>query len=644
MSTTQLGKEGTLTTATNTMSDPDLAELVELAGQLRVDSIRSSTSAGSGHPSSSMSAADLLAVLLGRHLRYDWNQPDNPANDHLIFSKGHASPLVYSVFKAAGVIDDHELMTGYRRFGQRLEGHPTPILPWVDVATGSLGQGLPDGVGVALAGKYLDKIDYTVWVLCGDSEMAQGSMWEALDKASYYKLGNLVAVVDINRLGQRGQTDLGWNMHAYAARAEAFGARVVTIDGHNLKEIDAAIDRRQADDRPTVVLAKTVKGKGFSEIEDQPDWHGKPLPPDMAKRAIIELGGERHLTVRGKSPSAATPSESTLPGIVSWPTYTQPKSASTYKVGDKVATRRAYGTALLALGGSNVKVVALDGEVSNSTYAIDFAHAYPERYFEMFIAEQQLVAAATGLAVRGYIPFASTFAAFFTRAYDFIRMGAISGANIRLVGSHSGVEIGADGPSQMALEDLAIMRAVHGSTVLYPADAVSTSALVRQMVDIEGISYLRTTRGAYSVLYQPNEEFPVGGSKVLRSSISDVVTLIGAGVTVHACLSAAEELITDGINARVIDCYSVKPIDAATLVAAAHATRGRIIVAEDHHPEGGLGSAVIDVLAASGDITTPIVHLAVRGMPGSGTSEELLAWAGIDHTAITVAARRLAVR
>jgi len=624
----------------------DLATLAELAAQLRVDSVRSSTSAGSGHPSSSMSAADILAVLLAKHLRYDWDDPRSPANDHLIFSKGHASPLVYSVFKAAGVVTDEELMTGYRRFGQRLEGHPTPVLPWVDVATGSLGQGLPDGVGVALAGKYLDRRDYTVWVLCGDSEMAEGSMWEALDKASYYRLANLVAIVDVNRLGQRGETDLGWDLDAYAARAEAFGARVLTIDGHDLAAIDQALTTAgdSADGRPTVVLAKTVKGKGFSEIENSPDWHGKPLPADMAERAIAELGGQRDLTVRGPLPDNRSTQVADVPaGGASRPTTTQPVSADppVWHRGDKVATRKAYGDALVALGARNDKVVALDGEVSNSTYAVEFAHAFPGRYFEMFIAEQQMIAAATGLAVRGYIPFVSTFAAFLSRAYDFIRMGAISRADLRLAGSHAGVEIGADGPSQMALEDLAMIRAVHGSTVLYPADATSTAALVDAMARTSGISYLRTTRGAYPVLYEPGEQFPVGGSKVLRSSDNDQVTLIGAGVTLYECLTAADQLAADGIATRVIDCYSIKPIDTGTLIAAATATAGRLVVAEDHHPEGGLGSAVTDALVSARSGPLSITRLAVDGMPGSGTGEELLAWAGINAASITQAALAL---
>ena len=625
-------------TSTTPPAIVNLATVAELAAQLRVDSIRSSTSAGSGHPTSSMSAADLVAALVSRHLRYDWDDPRSPGNDHLIFSKGHASPLLYSVLRAVGVVSEDELINGYRRFGQRLEGHPTPVLPWVDVATGSLGQGLPDGVGIALAGQYLDKLPYRVWVLCGDSELAEGSMWEAFDKASYYHLSRLIAIVDVNRLGQRGETELGWNLDAYARRTEAFGARTLIIDGHDMTAIDAALASagEASGGQPTVILAKTIKGRGFSEVEDRPDWHGKPLPPDMAERAIAELGGVRHLVVRGSRPDPVPaqpqPDGTARRGAVPLPTYA---------VGDKVATRKAYGDALVAVGAQDPKVVALDGEVSNSTYASEFAHAYPERYFEMFIAEQQMVAAATGLAVRGYRPFASTFAAFLTRAYDFIRMGAISGVDVRLMGSHSGVEIGADGPSQMALEDLAMIRAVHGSTVLYPSDGTSTAALVQAMVATPGISYLRTTRGSYPGLYPAGEAFPVGGSKVLRSSDHDQVALIGAGVTLHECLSAAAILDEEGITARVIDCYSVKPVDVDALTAAADATSGRIVIAEDHHPEGGLGSAVTDALLAAGCRDLSVAHLAVREMPGSGSSAELLAWAGLDADHIATAARQL---
>ena len=611
------------------MTVQTLDDVHELAQQLRVDSIRSSTAAGSGHPTSSMSAADLMAVLLARHFRYDWERPDDPANDHLIFSKGHASPLLYSMFKAAGVVSDDELINGYRRFGSPLQGHPTPKLPWVDVATGSLGQGLPDGVGVALAGRYLDELPYRVWALCGDSEMAEGSMWEAFDKAVYYQLDNLTAIVDVNRLGQRGPTELGWDLDAYARRIEGFGCRAIPIDGHDLGEIDKAFAQAVDADRPTVILARTLKGRGFSEIEDREGWHGKPLPAEMAERALVELGGERHLTVRGPRPEGGSvrtrsSGEVTLPG---------------YELGAKIATRKAFGESLAAIGARS-DVVALDGEVDNSTHAEEFAKAHPGRYFEMFIAEQQLVAAAVGLSVRGYVPFAATFAAFFTRAYDFIRMAGISQVNIRLCGSHAGVEIGADGPSQMALEDLAMMRAVHGSTVLYPSDATSTAWLVREMAERSGIVYMRTTRGAYPVLYGLDETFPIGGAKVVRSSPNDRVTLVGAGVTLHNCLAAADQLGSDGIAARVVDLYSVKPIDTKTLVAAAAATGDRLVVVEDHYPAGGIGSAVLEALNDAGH-PARIAHLAVRGLPGSGTPEELMDAAGISTGHVAQAARQV---
>ena len=611
------------------MSGQTLDDLHDLAGQLRVDSIRASTAAGSGHPTSSMSAADLMAVLLARHFRYDWERPDDPANDHLIFSKGHASPLLYSMFKAAGVVSDEELISGYRRFGSPLQGHPTPRLPWVDVATGSLGQGLPDGVGVALAGRYLDELPYRVWVLCGDSEMAEGSMWEAFDKAAYYRLANLTAIVDVNRLGQRGPTELGWDLDGYARRIEGFGCRAIPIDGHDLGEIETAFAQMADADRPTVILARTRKGRGFSEIEDREGWHGRPLPAEMAERAVVELGGERHVTVRGPRPAGGSPRTRPSAEVI----------LPRYAMGAKVATRKAFGESLAAVGARS-DVVALDGEVDNSTHAEDFAKAYPERYFEMFIAEQQLVAAAVGLSVRGYVPFAATFAAFFTRAYDFVRMAGISEVSIRLCGSHAGVEIGADGPSQMALEDLAMMRAVHGSTVLYPSDATSTAGLVREMAERTGVVYMRTTRGAYPVLYGPDEAFPIGGAKVVRSSSHDQVTLVGAGVTLHNCLAAADQLGRDGIAARVVDLYSVKPIDTETLVTAAAATGDRLVVVEDHYPAGGIGSAVLEALNDAGH-PARLVHLAVRGLPGSGTPAELMDAAGISTGHVVQAAREV---
>ncbi|HYA00831.1 MAG TPA: transketolase [Candidatus Binatia bacterium] len=609
----------------------DLETLHEVAQQIRVDGIRASTRAGSGHPTSSMSAADLMAVLAGRHLRYDFQHPELPTNDHLIFSKGHASPLLYALYKACGAISEEELMT-YRTYGSRLQGHPTPVLPWVDVATGSLGQGLPIAVGVALAGRYLDRLPYRVWVLCGDSEMAEGSCWEALDKASHYGLDNLCVIVDVNRLGQRGETEFGWDMEVYRRRVEAFGCRALVIDGHNLEEVDGAyVDARETLGRPAVILARTIKGKGFSEIEDKNGWHGTALKPDMAERAIAELGGIRDLHIEVRPPAPGAPAIQPDHAPVSLPTYNP---------GDKVATRRAFGDALAALG-ARPDVVALDGEVSNSTYSDAFDKAHPERFFQMWIAEQALVAAAVGLQVRGYVPFAATFAAFFSRAYDFIRMAAISQADLRLCGSHAGSEIGADGPSQMALEDLAAMRAIQGSTVLYPSDAVSTAKLVAQMADRSGISYMRTTRGAYPVLYDNGTEFAIGGAKVLRRGDGDRAAIVAAGVTLHNALEAADRLAAEGINCRVIDCYSIKPISVDVLAEAAHDCGNTLVVVEDHYPEGGLGAAVMEALAGQ-EHPPRILHLAVRDLPGSGKTSDLLAAAGIDADAIVNAARHAA--
>src|SRR5438477_3485940 len=617
-------------TATETLATTDLEFARQLGQQLRVDSIRCSTAAGSGHPTSSMSAADLIAVLIARYLQYDWARPKDPNNDHLIYSKGHASPLYYSMLKAVGAITDTELLT-FRKFGSRLQGHPTPALPWVDVATGSLGQGLPIAVGVAMAGKNLDKLPYHVWVLCGDSELAEGSIWEALDKAGFYGLSNLTAIMDINRLGQRGETEYGWSMDAYRRRVEAFGCFPIVIDGHDVTAVDRAYGNAlSSTGKPTVILAKTVKGKGFSEIENKDGWHGKALPPDMAERAIKELGGIRHLKVKTAKPEAGTPAVKHVEVRVDLPTY---------KKEDKVATRKAYGDALVALG-AIPDVVAMDGEVSNSTHADEFAKAFPDRFFEIYIAEQQLVATAVGMSVRGYRPFASTFAAFFSRAYDFIRMAGISQANIRLVGSHAGVEIGQDGPSQMALEDLAAMRAIHSSTVLYPCDPNQAAKLTALMAGLDGISYMRTTRGAYPTLYGSSEVFKIGGSKVLRQSPKDRVALIGAGVTLHGCLAAADALAAKKIPVRVIDLYSVKPVDVKTLREAARVTKGRLVVVEDHYPEGGLGAAVLEALA--GDPPIRMAHLAVRGLPESGKPEELMNAAGISSRHIVAAATRLA--
>src|SRR5215216_2722388 len=478
------------------MGSPDLWR--ELGQQLRVDAVRASAKAGSGHPTSSMSAADLAAVLLAEHFRYDFDEPKSPGNDRLIFSKGHASPLVYGLFRAAGALSEEELMT-YRQFGSRLEGHPTPALPWVDVATGSL--------------------------------------WEAIEHAAFYELDNLTAIIDVNRLGQRGETMHGWDLSSYSDRLRANGWHAIEIDGHDVEAIDAAYREAKATSgRPSAVVARTIKGKGYSKVEDQGGWHGKAITD--ADDAIEELGGVRNLTVDVPKPE---PRESHRfePTPRQWPTY---------DVGSAVATRKAYGEALAALGGERGDVVALDGEVSNSTYAEIFRDAYPDRYFEMFIAEQQMIAAAVGLQVLGWKPFASTFAAFMTRAYDFIRMGAISRATLKLCGSHAGVSIGEDGPSQMGLEDLAALRAVHGSTVLYPCDGNQTTELVRAMAELDGISYLRTTRSDTPVIYGTDEKFPVGGSKIVRSSYDDDVTIVAAGITLHEALKAAEALAGEGVS------------------------------------------------------------------------------------------------
>jgi transketolase len=601
----------------------------ELGQQFRVDSIRTAAAAKSGHPSSGMSAADLMAVLVAQYLRYDFDNPDDLRNDKLVFSKGHASTLLYAIFRAAGAIDDEELLT-YRQHGSRLEGHPTPVIPWVDVATGSLGQGLPIGVGMALGAKYLDRMPTHVWVLHGDSEMAEGSVWEAFEHAAHYQLDNLTTILDVNRLGQRGETMVGWNTAVYVKRAEAFGWHAIEIDGHNVEEIDRAYaEALETKDRPTIVVARTLKGKGVAAVENKPGFHGKAL--DDPEAAIEELGGRRDIHVEVHKPEGDP-----TPQPVGEERLELPK----WQVGEEVATRLAYGEALAAVGAADGKVVALDGEVSNSTYAEIFAKAHPERFFEMFIAEQQLVAAAVGLQTRGWKPFASTFAAFFSRAYDFIRMAAISQANLRLSGSHAGVSIGEDGPSQMALEDIASLRAVNGSTVLHPCDANQTARLVAEMAEREGISYLRTLRPATPVLYGPEEDFPIGGSKVPRSSDDDDVAIVGAGITVHEALKAADTLAEEGVSARVIDLYSIKPLDERTLRDAAEATGGRIVTVEDHWPEGGLGEAVVAAFADAEE-RPRIKILAVSGMPHSGKPAELLAAAGIDAEHIAQAARQL---
>jgi transketolase len=595
----------------------------ELGQQLRVDSVRASAAAGSGHPTSSMSAADLMAVLIDGHLRIDPANLHDPSADHLIFSKGHASPLYYAVLKATGIIDDAELLT-FRKLGSRLEGHPTPRIPPTDVATGSLGQGLPIAVGVAIAGKRLDRLPYRVWCLCGDSEMAEGSMWEAFQHAGWEGLDNVVAIIDVNRLGQTRETMLGWDLDGYVRRLEAFGWNAIAIDGHDVDAIEDAYAQAEATEgRPTAIVARTKKGKGVKAVEDQPGRHGKPL--DDPEAAIAELGGERDLTVQPAKPPGGIPHTFAAGGgeLPSW------------EVGEEVATRKAYGEALAALGSIRGDVVALDGEVSNSTHSEDFRAAHEDRYFEMFIAEQQMIAAAVGMQARGWAPFASTFAAFLSRAYDFIRMAAISRANLRLAGSHAGVSIGEDGPSQMALEDIASLRAITGSTVLHPSDANQTAKLVAAMADRPGISFLRTLRGKTPVRTAADEDIRIGGSRIAHEG--DDVAIAACGITVDEAVKAAEALAGEEIHARVLDCYSIKPIDGDAVRAAAREC-GAVVTVEDHAPEGGLGDAVLDALAEAED-RPRVTKLAVRELPGSGTPAELLHGAGIDAEAIAAAAR-----
>jgi len=599
----------------------------ELATQLGVDSIRSSTAAGSGHPTSSLSAAHLVAVLWSDHLRYDVADPKSLANDRFVLSKGHASPLIFSVLKAVGAIGDEQLLS-FRRFGSPVQGHPVPLpeMPWIDVATGSLGQGLPIALGMGLAMK-MDRIPARVWCLMGDSEVAEGSVWEAMENASHHGADNLIAIIDVNRLGQRGPTMLQWDLETYAARARSFGWHPIEVDGHDVAAIDDAFTEAEGSDGPAIVIARTEKGHGVSFLANREGWHGKALSREEADRAIAELGGPRDVSFTPRKPEAGVSPPADVPSVV-LPAYAE-----------AIATRKAFGETLAALAVRG-DVVAIDGEVANSTHTEDLQKVAPDRFVESYIAEQNMLGMAVGMQVLGKVVFPATFAAFFTRAYDFIRMAAISRANLRLSGSHAGVSIGEDGPSQMALEDLAMMRAVHGSTVLYPCDGNSTARLVAEMADLHGISFIRTTREKTPVIYESDEAFPIGGSKTLRSSHADRVTLVAAGITVHEALGAARSLEADGIAARVVDCYTVKPIDADTLRAAVSET-GLVVTVEDHWIEGGLGDAVLAALADGGDLSGRVVKVAVTQMPGSGTPEELRDWAGISASAIADRIRSL---
>jgi len=604
------------------MNDIDIERLQGIANQLRIHSIAATTAAGSGHPSSCCSAADIVAALFFGHMRYLPKDPHYFNNDRFILSKGHAAPLLYAAWAETGLFPTSELLK-LRQFGSDLEGHPTPRLPFVDVATGSLGQGLSVGAGMALCAR-LDELDYKTYVLLGDGEIAEGAVWEAASLAGIYRLNNLVAIVDVNRLGQSQATAFGYDLDVYRKRFEAFGWRTEEIDGHDMEEILEVLAADGLGDKPLVILAKTLKGAGISFVQDKDGWHGKPLSPEEAARAIAEL-----------QPKAKTAADVKIPAPNSLPAPNNTAPAGypppSYKLGDSVASREAFGNALVRIGETDPRVVALDGDTKNSTYSDKFYKKFPARFTECFIAEQNMVGVATGFAARGKVPFASTFATFFTRAFDQIRVAGISQANLKLAGSHVGVSIGEDGPSQMGLEDLAMMRAVAGSKVLYPSDAVCTEKLVEQMALTKGICFLRTSRPKTPVIYGNDEAFPIGGAKVLRQSAKDKATVVAAGVTLFEALKAADTLKGEGIGITVIDAYSVKPLAKDVIKAAAQKTNNTVITVEDHYSEGGLGDAVAGELSVEG---IKVHKLAVMELPRSGKAEQLLAHFGIDAAAI----------
>jgi transketolase len=604
------------------MIDTDLELLKGIANQLRIHSINSTTAAGSGHPTSCCSAADVVATLFFGHMRYDAKNPHYHNNDRFILSKGHAAPLLYAAWAETGLFPAGDLLK-LRQFGCDLEGHPTPRLPFVDVATGSLGQGLSVGAGMALAAR-LDKLDYNTYVLLGDGEIAEGAVWEAASLAGIYKLNNLIAIVDDNRLGQSQATAFGHDVAVYRKRFEAFGWRVEDIDGHDIEEILEVLSGVGLNDQPLCIIAKTYKGAGVSFLQDKDGWHGKPLNKEEAAKAVAEL---QPSSKSGIGAPILAPSALPAPNNAAPAGY----PPINYKLGDQVATREAYGAALTRLGEVDPRIVAVDGDTKNSTFSEKFFQKFPARFTECFIAEQNMVGVATGFGARGKVPFASTFATFFTRAYDQIRVAGISQANLKLVGSHVGVSIGEDGPSQMALEDIAMMRAIVGSAVLYPSDAVSTEKLLEQMAQTKGICFLRTSRPKTPVIYGNDEKFPIGGAKVVRQNAGDKVTVVAAGVTLHEAIKAADALKAEGIGITVIDAYSVKPLGKDVILAAAKKTANTVITVEDHYAEGGLGDAVAGELSAEG---VKVHKLAVTALPRSGKAAELLAHFGIDAAAI----------
>lgn len=608
----------------------DSSNLEGLAKLIRYYILQMTTVAGSGHPTSSLSATDLMTALFFGKLRFDLGDIQNPNNDRVIFSKGHVSPLIYALYTVAGAIEEEDLLN-YRKFGSELEGHPTLRFKFAEAATGSLGQGLSVGVGEALAirqGTRNRKQETgglpLVYVLMGDGECAEGSVWEACEIASYYKLGNLVAIVDVNRLGQSGETMLGWKTEVYADRFKAFGWEVKVVNGHDYDKIVKAYEGIDGKgDKPIAIIAKTIKGKGVSFLENKEGWHGKALSQEDFEKAVGELGDFDKLKREGVEKPIEGP-------VSSFPPRTA-TLALKYKTGEEVATRKAFGEALASLGKENSRIVSLDGETSNSTFAEIFRNKFPERYFEMFIAEQNMVGVALGMSKRGYVPFVSTFSAFFTRAFDQIRMSVYSGANVKFVGSHSGVSIGEDGPSQMGLEDISMFKSLLGSTVFCPSDAVSCSRLVELAAAEEGIFYIRTARPATPVIYKSDEDFWVGGSKTLKQSEKDSLVIVACGVTVGEALKAHEILKKEGINVAVLDCYSIKPIDEETLKAVAAKSNNIVITVEDHYFEGGLGDSVLNVFAPGG---TQVHKLAVVQMPMSGKGEELMDFEGISAVGI----------
>jgi len=611
------------------MNDIDIETIKVIANQLRIHSIAATTAAGSGHPTSCCSAADLVAALFFGHMRYLPKDPHYYNNDRFILSKGHAAPLLYAAWAETGLFPAEELLK-LRQLGSDLEGHPTPRLSFVDVATGSLGQGLSVGVGMALCAR-LDHLDYRTYVLMGDGECAEGSVWEAASLAGILQLNNLIALVDINRLGQSQPTPFGHDIATYRRRFESFGWRTEEIDGHDLDEILEVLAAVGLGTQPLVLLAKTIKGAGISFIQDKEGWHGRALTKEEEARAIAEL---QPTAKSGVGVPIPPPSQLPEPKIETPASY--PPVA--YKIGDKVATREAFGNALARIGAVDRRVVALDGDTMNSTYSEKFAQRFPERFTECYIAEQNMVGVATGFAVRGKVPFASTFACFLTRAHDQIRVAGISMANLKFAGSHVGVSIGEDGPSQMGLEDLGMARAVPGSVVFYPCDAVSAEKLVDQMAQHKGITYLRTSRPKTAVIYNNDASFTIGGAGVLRQSANDKVTVVAAGVTVYEALKAADTLQNEGVGITVIDAYCVKPLAKEVIKAAAQKTNNLVITVEDHYPEGGLGDAVAGELSAEG---VRVHKLAVFELPHSGKPEELMSKYGIDAAAIVKKAKAL---